>query len=253
MTTHDALQEQIGQVESDLADLDAEVAAGNLDATTAAELRATYRAERSRLSEEIETLGTAADTGPDRSRVLWGVGLSVGALLLIGGFMLTVVDDRAPGELATGGITSDVAGGSVDLESVTNEEMEAVIAENPNVTGMRAALARRYFEEGDFSSSLGHYLIVLEQDAGNAEALAIVGWMSFLSQEPDLAESYVVRSLEAAPGYPDALWFLANIRLFGTEDPDGAIGPLQELLSIEGLPDDVRTEAESLLDQARSS
>ena len=166
--------------------------------------------------------------------------------------MLTVVDDRAPGELATGGITSDVVSGGVDLGSVTNEEMEAVVAENPTVVGMRAALARRYFQEGDFSNALGHYLVVLEQDPSHAEALATVGWMSFLSQEPELAESYVLRSLEVAPGYPDALWFLGNIRLFGTNDAAGAVAPLEDLLEVDGLAPELRAEATSLLEQARN-
>jgi len=252
MSNADVIRDQIEQVEADLSDLDVEVGAGNLSPDIAAELRMTYRTERHRLREELATAQQQPDAGPDRRRMMWGAGLTLGALAAITVFMLMVVDDREPGELATGGITSDVASGGLDLDAVTNEEMEAVIADNPNVAGMRAALARRYFEAGEFSNALGHYLVVLEQDPGHAEALATVGWMSFLSQEPELAESYVGRALEVAPGYPDALWYVANIRLFGTGDAEGAGVALQELLEIEGLPDDLRIEAESLLEQARS-
>ena len=35
---------------------------------------------------------------------------------------------------------------STNLEDVTNEEMEAVILENPNIFPMRVALANRYFD-----------------------------------------------------------------------------------------------------------
>jgi len=40
---------------------------------------------------------------------------------------------------------------STNLEDVTNEEMEAVILENPNIFPMRIALANRYFDEIDYS------------------------------------------------------------------------------------------------------
>lgn len=252
MTMRDRILEQIEQVDADLDDLDAEVAAGELDLATADELRATYRTEHHRLQAELATLQDEPETGPDRRRVFWGVGLTAGVLAVITIFMLTVVDDRAPGELATGGITNEVVTGGVDLDSVTNDEMEAVIADNPNVVGMRMALARRYFQQGAFSEALGHYLVVLEQQPSNPEALANVGWMSFLSQEAEIAASYVERALESAPGYPDALWYLGNIRLFGLDDPAGAVEPLEQLLAVDGLPEEVRTEAQSLLEQARS-
>ncbi len=246
------LEEQIEQVDADLAAVDSDEAAGDLDAATAEELRATYRSERMRLARELDTAAADQDIGPNRRRVAWGVGVSVAALVAVGWFMSTVIDDRAPGELATGGIAGEVASGGVDLASVSNEEMEAVIAENPDIVGMRAALARRYFSEGEFSAALGHYLIVLEQDPGNAEALANVGWMSYLSDEAELAEAYVTRALDAAPGYPEALWYLANIRLFGVADPQGAVEPLEQLLAVDGLPDEVQAEAQSLLEMAQS-
>ena len=41
---------------------------------------------------------------------------------------------------------------STNLEDVTNEEMEAVILENPNIFPMRVALANRYFDEVDYSN-----------------------------------------------------------------------------------------------------
>ena len=45
---------------------------------------------------------------------------------------------------------------STNLEDVTNEEMEAVILENPNIFPMRVALANRYFDEVDYSNALPH-------------------------------------------------------------------------------------------------
>ena len=39
-----------------------------------------------------------------------------------------------------------------NLDNVSNDEMEEVIALNPNVMGMRIALANRYFEEFDLNT-----------------------------------------------------------------------------------------------------
>jgi len=165
-------------------------------------------------------------------------------------FAISSLQDR-PSD-ALGGVAGEVAAGAgVDLSEVTNEEMEAVVAANPEILGMRMALARRYFEAGEFDKALDHYMVVLEQEP-NAEALANVGWMTFLSGRPDVAEPFAERAIELDPSYGPAYWFLANIRFVGLDDPDGAVEPLERLLEIENLPDEIRTEAEAMLAEARS-
>lgn len=249
------LQERLEQVDTDLAEVDEQVAAGELDATTAETLRSTYRQERRRIEGEIESLAAepAAAPGPDRRRMFAGV-----VLLLVGFAAVTLlvvnsVQRRAPGELATGGIASEVAGGGVDLSTVTNEEMEAVVADNPDVIGMRLALAGRYFDAGEFDKALPHYLTVLEQDPDQPEALANIGWMTYLSDRPDVAEQYVERALAVDPDYVQAYWFLGNIRLVGLGDSAGAVDPLTRLLDFgEIVPEDIRVAAEELLAQARA-
>ena len=250
-----ALEDQLEQVERDLAEVDEQVAAGELDSQTADELRATYRSERSRIVDEIDELAAmpAGDVPPrDRKRALIGVGLLLVAFLVVTVALLHTVQQRDPGELVTGGIASDVASGGVDLSQVSNEEMEDVVAANPNVPAMRLALARRYFEAGEFDDALDHYLVVLEQQPDDPEALASIGWMTFLSARADVAETYVERAIEIEPDYVQAYWFLGNIRLLGLGDAVGAVAPLERLLSYEGVPDDVRNQAEDLLAQARA-
>jgi hypothetical protein len=73
-----------------------------------------------------------------------------------------------------------------DLSEVSNETMEAVVAanlDNPQINGMRLALAERYYEIGDYSSAFPHYLAVAEATgASNAEvvtALVRLGWMAW--------------------------------------------------------------------------
>lgn len=252
MTTSDLLREQIEQVERDLADVDEQVAAGELDAATAASLRATYHDELARLASDLEERDDdAPPEGVDRRRLLAGIAVVVIGFAAVTALLLNTVRSRAPGELVTGGIATDVVQGGVDLASVTNEELEDVVAANPDIPGMRLALAGRYFEAGEFDKALPHFMTVLEQDDDNPEALASIGWMTHLSGRSDVAESFVERALAVAPEYAQAYWFLGNIRLFGLDDAEGSIEPFERLLDFEAIPDDIRSQAETFLAEAR--
>ena len=41
----------------------------------------------------------------------------------------------------------------IDLDSVTNQQLEEVVQKNPSVLGMRMSLANRYLSEGNFSNA----------------------------------------------------------------------------------------------------
>ena len=238
-----AVAEQLTAIDNDLADIEMQVVAGDLAADDAVRLRDAYRSEADGLAE-LDLAGTTG--GLDRKRMLIGAGVLVlGGLALTAG-VVAVAHDRAPNDLITGGLPE------TSLENVTNEEMELVVAQNPNVIGMRLRLAERYFEEADFSSAYPHYLYILQQQ-DNAEALANMGWMTFLSGDAETGERFVTRSLEVDADHLQSYWYLANIRWFGYADGPGAIAPLERLLAAEGVPDDVRTDAETLLGEARSA
>jgi len=117
---------------------------------------------------------------------------------------------------------------------------------------MRLALAGRYFNEGDFSAALEHYLIVLEEEQ-NPEALANLGWMTYLSGDVDTGLALVERSLGVTIELPQAHWYLANIRYWGLSDAAGAVGPLETLLAFESIPDEVRDEASQLLGDVKAA
>jgi tetratricopeptide (TPR) repeat protein len=252
------LEDQLEQVESDLVDLDDQVDAGEIDAATAEQLRTGYAAEaeslRSRLAEDsLETAAVdeepaaSADGAPrtrSRARLVAGAAiLAVGAVVIAA---VVVVSANSGTSNVVAGVPGEVLGDDgVDLSEVSNEEMEEVVAANPGVVGMRLALARRYFEAGDFGPALDHYMTVLDQEQ-HPEALANVGWMTYLSDRPEVALAYVERALELEPDFAQAYWFLANIR-FALGDAEGAVEPLERLLAYEGLPEDIRTEAEDAL------
>jgi tetratricopeptide (TPR) repeat protein len=86
---------------------------------------------------------------------------------------------------------------------------------------------------------------VLEQEQ-DPEALANVGWMTYLSDRPDVALGYLERAIALEPNFAQAYWFLANIR-YALGDTEGAMEPLEQLLAFDAVPDEVRREAEAAL------
>ena len=254
------LEDHLAQVNTDLAELDEQVEAGEIDEETASRLRENYRAEAEGLEDRISRIDEvafpvvpdASDEGVDetpppgrshRRMLIGGAILGVGAIV-IAAFAITSLNSQPSNVLA--GVAGEVAiDGATDLASVSNEEIEAVVAANPEIVGMRVALARRYFETGDFDKAIDHYMIVLEKEQ-NPEALANVGWMTYLSDRPDVALEYVEQAIAIEPNFVQAYWFLANIR-FALGDGEGAIEPLEQMLAFDGVPDDIRREAEAAL------
>jgi tetratricopeptide (TPR) repeat protein len=101
---------------------------------------------------------------------------------------------------------------------------------------MRLALARRYFEEGEFDKALDHYFEVLDREQ-HPEALANVGWMTYLSGYPDVAVGYVEASVERDPTFLTARWYLGNIY--------AALGRTDEaVVMLTFVADDEQTGAE---------
>lgn len=243
--------DQIEQVDRDLVDIEAQVAAGELDTATAARLRAAYEEERAALLEaEAATPETGSTRSPQRTLV-GGAILAVGIVAIAVFAAVSLRDDSPAAEVSDGVATEVLAGGSgIDLSEVTTEEMEAVVSENPTIVGMRLALAGRYVDAGDHSSALEHYLTVLDQDPEQPEALAMVGWLSFLAGEAELAEPFVVKALDIEPDYPLAWWFLANVKV-ANGDPDAASQAIERLLAYD-LSQEVRAEAERFLAELSS-
>ena len=67
-------------------------------------------------------------------------------------------DEAAASSSSPGALT-------VDPDTVSNEQLEAIVASNPNIIGMRMALADRYFDAEEYGSALDHYLYIAEKRA----------------------------------------------------------------------------------------
>lgn len=248
--------ERIELLNEELADLDQQVADGDLDEATAERLASRYRAELSALGPDAVGVGPdepepgPGDTRAGRrvsGRVLWGMAIVGLAVVAITAFAVTTLDRRD--SAGAEGVVDDVLGadGDVDLGSVTNEQMEEVVARNPDVIGMRLALARRYFEAGEFDKALDHYFEVLDREE-NPEALANIGWMTYLSDRPDVAVGYLEAALQRQPDYLPAQWFIANVYVT-LGRPAEAVPYLVGLIDDDTVPDDIKENATTLLRQ----
>lgn len=243
------LREQLRVVEREKTEVVAQVSAGELDEQTAAELSSSLETEAAGLTSALDRgESETPDTPPDGSgsrlnrRAVLGVGfLAVGAAV-VGATLVLTADDGGDGGI--------VDAPPIDIASITPGRLEEVVAANPDVVPMRLMLAGMLLEEGEVLRAAQHYGEVLQRES-NPEALAALGWISFLVDEHATAEEYLVDALTIVPDYPQALWWLANVRLIGLSDPSGAIGPLEDLLASGAAPEEIRRLAEEMLTQAR--
>lgn len=235
---------------ADITELEAQVASGEVAPDAAADLRRRYAAEAMDAITALETFDDESE-GRSPKRAILAAGAFV--VILGGAFVALVqaVEPRPPGGFITGGVAADAAReGGVDLSRVTNEELEAVVAANPDIVPMRLALARRYVEEGQFSAALPHYMTVLERQ-NHPEALMYLGWMTYVSGDAATGASLLERSLELQPDNTLAMWFLANARLYGLDRPDDAIELLEAVIASGEAPDDIVDLATEMLEAAR--
>lgn len=255
----DRVREQIELIYEELDEVDQQVADGDLDEETAAEIKKRYEAELASLESSVAATEMADADGTSESasrpkrlngRAITGIALVTIAMTVIGFFAVQSINNQR----ITGadGIVGDIVRGDaqIDLENVSNEEMEQIVAANPDIIPMRLALARRYFEAGEFDKALDHYFEVLNREQ-NPEALANVGWMTYLSGRPDIAVSYVEAALERQPNYLAAEWYLGNIYMALGRNDEASVF-LVKISASDEVPDDVKAEAVKLLEQIRA-
>ena len=236
-------------IEADIRDVHRQLAEEELNATTARRLIERYR-------QELDSIEAGTEDGPPEpatpgrsSRRTAGTLLLVGAVIAVSVTAYLAIRPRE-GRFVTGNAETPV-----DLSEVTNDQMEAVIAANPDVRGvaaMRLSLADRYFEAGEFSNALPHYLGALEgtlDPTRRSRALARVGWMSFESGNAGIARSYLEEALATDDGYAEAHLFL-GLLLLAEQDGPGALEHLEPLLD-EDLPDGIREAIEERITEAR--
>jgi len=140
-----------------------------------------------------------------------------------------------------------------DLSEVSNETMEAVVAanaEDPQINGMRLALAERYFDEGDYRSAFPHYLVVAEDpNATGAEAITALvrlGWMAYEGNgEVETATRLIDEALAIDPESSVARYVQARVLWCGAGETEQAVETFEDLLADPDLVAETRAQIET--------
>ena len=140
-----------------------------------------------------------------------------------------------------------------DLSEVSNETMEAVVAanaEDPQINGMRLALAERYFDEGDYRSAFPHYLVVAEDpNATGAEAITALvrlGWMAYEGNgEVETATRLIDEALAIDPESSVARYVQARVLWCGAGETEQAVETFEDLLADPDLVAETRARIET--------
>ena len=144
---------------------------------------------------------------------------------------------------------------NTDLENVTNEEMEKVINDNPDIYPMRIALANRYFDEINYSNALPHYMYVAENSDDNelkSFALSQIAWMVFESNNIEVAIDYLDEALRINKNSIIAKSYLGIIYLQDPSTRSDGRELLNEILSSNKLSSEDRNFVEELVSQYES-
>ncbi len=201
-----------------------------------------------------ETGITPETRGRGRRRVLVGGGIMVAVFAGIVVLASNSLQDRVSGAEGVADL------GQQDLSQVSNDTMEAVIAanlDNPQIDGMRLALAERYYQAGDYRSAFPHYLAVAEDpnatDDEATTALVRLGWMTYDGNgEIDTALNLVDQALAIDPTSTVARYVEGRLEWCGNDDAEGATAIFTDLLDDPDLPADSRSQVEADLELSRT-
>lgn len=242
------VESRLEAVARDRADIARQLKGGELDLELSRSLNAALETEEAALTAAL-TSAAGAEVEPETPRFRSRRALAGTAAVVIGaaavtGTLIATADDGGDGGV--------VDAPPIDLASVTTDRLEEVVAANPDVVEMRIVLGQMLMEEGEVLRAAQHFNEVLQRE-DNPQAMAWLGWISFLAREHDTAEGFLVDALSLAPDYPQAQWWLANVRFLGLDDPAGALEPLEALLASPGVPDEVRVAAQDMLARAKAA
>lgn len=259
------LAEQADQARRDLEGLADQVEAGEIDEVTAAPLRAGYLRELETTRTELDLLaeedGVTVPSGRSRGRLLVGGAILAAGVALTIGIVGSFAQERETDVLE--GVAAG-PGDGIDLDTVSNETMEAVIEsyrDDPDVADqlplMEFRLAERYFEEQDYLASFPHYSNVIQHPSAPPDriqaSLTRVGWLVWiLNDETDLALSTLDQALTIDPANTEALYVKGQILWCGAGLAAEAVPLFQQVLASDLLEPEVADQVSTDIELASS-
>ncbi len=229
-----------------LAELDAELATGQIDAASHAKSR--EELER-RALEEGEAAAEAAESANVQPSKGWAVGmaLTVPALAIAGYLMIGEPDALDPKNLHTQqGFTQ------AQVEEMVGT-LEARLQQEPDNAEGWTMLARTYMVLQDFQKAAGAYERLDKLTPNNADVLA--DWADVTAAIRGTvvgdAEALAKRALDVAPAHPKAL-ALAGTGAYQREDFATAAALWERILAQIPAGDDVAKGVRASINEARS-
>lgn len=229
-----------------LADLDAELAEGRIDA--AAHARSREELER-RALEEAEVAAETADSADRRPRRAWALAtaltipaLAVGTYLMIG----------EPAALDPKNVEGQQG---FTQEQVTEMvgSLEKHLAANPDNAEGWAMLARTYMVLKNFPKAAAAYERLDKLLPNDPDVLS--DWADVVAAQTGKvgadAEALVLRALEAEPKHPKAL-ALAGTAAYQRDDFAAAAGYWERILAMIPPGDDIARGVRASIDEARA-
>lgn len=256
-----ALEERARHARRDLEELRQQIADGEIDPEAAAELRTRYESDLAIAEAELTELPQAATPTPAAARPAKArvpqtrrilVGAAVVLVVLTAGIVVIARSgDDTPPSAADPASAATLPADEGDAIA----QLEAAVAAQPDNAPMRLALANLYFERRDYVAAMNHYSMLLSGQPTPQEAAvanARIGWMSYDGLgEPAMAVEFLEAAVAADPGYGEAKLFLGVVLLYGLEDPVAALPYLEEVLDLPDLPEELRPEVETMVEEAR--
>lgn len=220
----DALEDRRAALLRSLADLEEARAAGALEHADYVRLRRDTEGRMARLLRAID--GRRA-TGPvAASAVSGGAALEARAPRRVPAWAVAVLLAFTVLAVAAAGSLRDTRSSAVASAPAAFDDpfafYEDRVRDHPRDLAARLDLAHRYLDAGRIDEALDEYVVALDLDPDDAEARAHVGLILYLSERPKRALAEVDRALNAAPGYPEALFIRGVILLRDLDRPADA-------------------------------
>ena len=269
----DHLEERRIQVARDLAELEEQVADGEVETETAERLREVYSSELLEIDEALALIPVAEPvsvdavdatdatetTGTDHRSVGFSTKAAVGAAALLavitglivwagGGFALPGSQDEAGP-----GIT--IPAGPLDLAAMSTVELEANLEQFPASVDVRLELADRHLAEGDTEGAIEHYAAVAEGDDATplerSRALARIGYLAYATGQLESARQTLMESLELNENNTESALYLGYVLLNGFDAPRAATPYLEQALADPTMPPNIVEDIKQMLADAR--
>lgn len=251
-------REAAEQALRDILELEGQVADGEIGPDRARELRHRYEAVAAgaltdTTSPDHPHVRPTDGRGPRAWTLVYVLAATIAVVVAVVLLPSTIVD-RPAGGAVTG--IEPIAGPpgappAIDPAAVDNTQLEQVVAENPEVIGMRLALADRYVAAGDHGAAMRHYVEAVNRRPDDADVRTRLAWLLLQIGQTGPALENVDRALALQPDSVEAAWVQANVLIEGTGDVRGGTAVLDKLAARRDLPPEFRSRVEALLASTR--